>query len=166
MFIHWGLYAIPARGEWVRSIEKISNEEYQKYFDEFNPIDYQPQVWAKIAKAAGMKYAVLTAKHHDGFCLFDSQLTDYKSTNTKAKRDLVREYVEAFRAEGLKVGLYYSLLDWHHPHYPAYGDLHHPMRDNEAYKGGSSGLSGIIVQMPSAGAIGSCRNCDSQRPAD
>jgi alpha-L-fucosidase len=135
MFIHWGLYAIPARGEWVRSIEKISNAEYQKYFDEFNPTNFHPEVWAKIAKQAGMKYAVLTAKHHDGFCLFDSQLTDYKSMNTRAKRDLVREYVEAFRAEGLKVGLYYSLLDWHHAHYPAYGDQHHPMRDNEAYKG-------------------------------
>jgi alpha-L-fucosidase len=81
-----------------------------------------------------MKYAVLTAKHHDGFCLFDSQLTDYKSTNTPCGRDLVREYVDAFRAEGLKVGLYYSLLDWNHPDYPTYGDRHHPMRDNAAYK--------------------------------
>jgi alpha-L-fucosidase len=141
MFIHWGLYAIPARGEWIRSIEKISNEAYQKYFDEFNPTNYHPEVWAKIAKKAGMKYAVLTAKHHDGFCLFDSQLTDYKSTNTRANRDLVREYVEAFRAEGLKVGLYYSLLDWHHAHYPAYGDMFHPMRDNEAYKGQSRNFS-------------------------
>jgi alpha-L-fucosidase len=135
MFIHWGLYAIPARGEWIKSIEEISDEAYQEYFAEFNPTNCHPEVWAKMAKNAGMKYAVLTAKHHDGFCLFDSQLTDFKSTNTPAKRDFVREYVEAFRAEGLKVGLYYSLLDWHHPHYPAYGDKHHPMRDNEAYKG-------------------------------
>ena len=134
MFIHWGLYAIPARGEWVRSVERISNEAYQPYFDEFNPDHYDPKAWADLARQAGMKYAVLTAKHHDGFCLFDSQLTDYKSTNTPCGRDLVREYVEAFRAEGLKVGLYYSLLDWHHPDYPAYGDRHHPMRDNEAYK--------------------------------
>jgi len=134
MFIHWGLYSIPARGEWIRSIEKISNEDYQQYFDDFNPTDFQPKVWAKTARAAGMKYAVLTAKHHDGFCLFDSKLTDYKSTNTPAKRDFVKEYVEAFRAGGIKVGLYYSLLDWHHPHYPTYGDRHHPMRDNEAYK--------------------------------
>jgi len=133
MFIHWGLYAIPARGEWVRSVERISNEDYQKYFDEFNPCDYRPTVWARMARNAGMKYAVLTAKHHDGFCLFDSRFTEYKSTNTRAKRDLVREFVEAFRAEGLKVGLYYSLLDWHHDQYPAYGDQHHPMRDNEAY---------------------------------
>ena len=81
-----------------------------------------------------MKYAVLTAKHHDGFCLFDSKLTDFKATNTKAGRDLVREYLEAFRSEGLKVGLYYSLLDWHHPDYPHYGDRNHPMRNSEAEK--------------------------------
>ena len=134
MFIHWGLYAIPSRGEWVRSTERISNEEYEPFFEEFNPIDYDPKAWAKAAKEAGMKYAVLTAKHHDGFCLFDSKYTDYKATNTPAGRDLVREYVDAFRAEGLKVGLYYSLIDWHHPDYPHYGDRQHPMRDNEAYK--------------------------------
>lgn len=133
MFIHWGLYAIPARGEWIRNIENISNEDYEQYYNEFNPTEYNPVEWARLAKKAGMKYAVLTAKHHDGFCLFDSALTDYKSTNTRCKRDLVREYVEAFRAEGIKVGLYYSLLDWHHPAYPAYGDTHHPMRDNPAY---------------------------------
>ncbi|MCL2812575.1 MAG: alpha-L-fucosidase [Clostridia bacterium] len=135
MFIHWGLYAIPARGEWVRSVERISNEEYQRYFHEFNPVDYDPRTWARLAKQAGMRYAVMTAKHHDGFCLFDSKHTDYKATNTPAGRDLVREYIEAFRAEGLKVGLYYSLLDWHHPDYPHYGDAHHPMRENELFKG-------------------------------
>jgi len=134
MFIHWGLYAIPARGEWVRSFEKTSIEDYQAYFDEFDPDRYDPKAWARAAKAAGMKYAVLTAKHHDGFCLFDSKLTDYKATNTKAGRDLVREFLEAFRAEGLKVGLYYSIIDWHHPDYPAYGDKIHPMRENEGYK--------------------------------
>jgi len=134
MFIHWGLYAIPARGEWVRSVEKMPKEEYQKYFDAFDPTDYNPREWAKLAKHAGMKYAVLTAKHHDGFCLFDSKLTDYKATNTKAGRDLVREYVEAFRAEGIRVGFYYSIIDWDHPDYPHYGDANHPMRDNEDYK--------------------------------
>ena len=132
MFIHWGLYAIPARGEWVRSTEEMPEDDYLPFFEEFNPVDYDPSKWAKAAKEAGMKYAVLTAKHHDGFCLFDSKLTDFKSTNTKAGRDLVREYLEAFRAEGLKVGLYYSLLDWHHPDYPHYGDWHHPMRNCEA----------------------------------
>jgi len=134
MFIHWGLYAIPGRGEWVRNFEAITNEDYQKYFDEFNPIDYKPEEWAKAAKNAGMKYAVMTAKHHDGFCLFDSALTDYKSTNTPCKRDLIKEYVEAFRAQGLKIGFYYSLIDWHHRDYPHYGDAMHPMRNNEKYK--------------------------------
>ena len=134
MFIHWGLYAIPARGEWVRSQEEIPLEEYEPFFHEFNPVDYDPKKWARAAKEAGMKYAIMTAKHHDGFCLFDSALTDYKATNTPAGRDLIREYVEAFRAEGLKVGLYYSLLDWHHPDYPHYGDRHHPMRRNEAFR--------------------------------
>lgn len=147
MFIHWGLYAIPARGEWVRSVEKISNEEYQPFFEEFNPTEYDPVEWAKAAKAAGMKYAVMTAKHHDGFCLFDSKLTDYKATNTKAGRDLIREYVDAFRSEGLGVGFYYSLLDWHHEHYPAYGDKIHPMRENEAYKGQVRDLSRYVDYM-------------------
>ncbi len=134
MFIHWGLYSIPARGEWVRSTEQMSIEDYQEYFDEFNPVDYNPKEWARMAKEAGMKYIVLTAKHHDGFCLFDSQYTEYKATNTKAGRDLIREYVDAVRAEGLKVGLYYSIIDWHHPDFPHYGDRQHPMRNNEAYK--------------------------------
>ena len=133
MFIHWGLYAIPARGEWVRSVERIPKEAYMTYFEEFDPVDYDPKQWAKAAKEAGMKYMVLTAKHHDGFCLFDSQYTDFKSTNTKCGRDLVREFLDAARGEDLKVGLYYSLLDWYHPDYPHYGDLHHPMRDNPAY---------------------------------
>jgi alpha-L-fucosidase len=133
MFIHWGLYAIPARGEWVRSVEQISVEDYQPYFEEFNPTNYDPRTWAKAAKGAGMKYAVLTAKHHDGFCLFDSKLTDYKSTNTPSGRDLVREFLDAFREEGLKVGLYYSLIDWHHEDYPAFGDRIHPMREDESY---------------------------------
>lgn len=147
MFIHWGLYAIPARGEWVRSVERISNEDYQKYFDEFDPVDYNPKEWAKAAKQAGMKYAVLTAKHHDGFCLFDSKLTEYKSTNTKAGRDLVAEFLEAFRAEDIKVGLYFSLIDWYHDDYPAFGDRIHPMRDNEAYKRDPQTFSRYLTYM-------------------
>ena len=134
MFIHWGLYAIPARGEWVRSVEEIPEAQYTPFFDEFNPTDFDARAWARLAKQAGMKYAVLTAKHHDGFCLFDSKLTDWKSTNTPFGRDIVREFLDAFRAEGIRVGLYYSLLDWHHPDYPAFGDRHHPMRNNEAYR--------------------------------
>jgi alpha-L-fucosidase len=126
MFIHWGLYALPARHEWVKNRERMTNEAYQKYFDNFNPDLFDPKLWAKQAKAAGMKYAVLTSKHHEGFCLFDSKFTDYKATKTAAKRDLVKEFVDAFRAEGLKVGFYYSLLDWHHPDYTI--DDKHPLR--------------------------------------
>ena len=110
MFIHWGLYSIPARGEWIRSTEEMTIEEYQKYFEEFDARDFKPREWARMAKQAGMKYMVLTAKHHDGFCLFDSKYTEYKATKTKAGRDLVKEYVEAVRAEGLKVGLYFTRL--------------------------------------------------------
>jgi alpha-L-fucosidase len=125
MFIHWGLYSQAARHEWVKHNEHMTNEEYQKYFDQFDPDHFDPKKWAREAKAAGMKYAVLTTKHHEGFCLFDSKYTDYKATNTKAKRDLVKEFVDAFRAEGLKVGFYYSLLDWHHPDYTM--DNAHPL---------------------------------------
>ncbi len=134
MFIHWGIYSIPARGEWVRSTEEMPESDYIKYFEEFNPTDFDPRKWARAAKEAGMKYAVLTAKHHDGFCLFDSKLTDWKVTNTPYGKDIVREYLDAFRAEGLRVGLYYSLLDWHHPDYPSYKDRNHPLRNDEREK--------------------------------
>jgi len=133
-FIHFGIYSIPGRGEWVQSAEKMTKENYKHYFDEFNPDRYDPSDWAKVMKQAGMKYAILTAKHHDGFCLFDSQLTEFKSTNTPCGRDLIMEYVEALRKENLKVGIYYSLPDWNHEDYPAFGDRQHPMRDNEAFK--------------------------------
>ncbi len=126
MFIHWGLYALPARHEWVKNKERMTNEEYQKYFEEFNPDLFNPKEWARMAKEAGMKYVVLTAKHHEGFCQFDSKFTDYKSTNTPFGRDVIREYVDALRAEGLKVGFYYSLIDWHHPDYTI--DQVHPLR--------------------------------------
>jgi alpha-L-fucosidase len=128
MFIHWGLYALPARHEWVKNAERMTNEQYQKYFNMFNPDMWDPHEWAKMAKAAGMRYVVLTAKHHEGFCLFDSKFTDYKATNTPYGKDLIKEYVEAFRAEGLKVGFYYSLIDWHHPDYTI--DRVHPQRQD------------------------------------
>ncbi len=126
MFIHFGLYAAAGRHEWAKSNERISDADYQHYFDTFNPDRFDAREWAKAAKAAGMKYVVLTAKHHEGFCLWDSDVTDYKITNTSFKRDLIKEYVEAFRAEGLKVGFYYSLLDWHHPDFTI--DRIHPRR--------------------------------------
>ncbi len=127
LFVHWGLYSLAARHEWVQSHEKLSAEHYRRYFDNFRADLYDPEQWAADAKAAGMRYAVLTTKHHDGFCLWDSALTDYKATNTPAGRDLVAEFVRAFRAAGLKVGFYYSLIDWHHPQFPL--DGLHPQRN-------------------------------------
>lgn len=133
MFLHWGLYAIPARGEWVRSVERIPNEEYDRYIEQFDPQHCDIRAWMETAKSAGMRYVVLTAKHHDGFCLFDSAYTDFKSTNSPAGRDFVREYADAARACGLKTGLYFSLIDWRHPDFPHFGDRNHPMRDDPAY---------------------------------
>ena len=128
MFIHFGLYALPARHEWCKTRLGIPEEHYQKYFELFDPDLFDASEWAKKAKAAGMKYVVLTTKHHEGFCLFDSKYTDYKITNTPFGRDLVKEFCDACRAEGLKVGFYYSLLDWHHPDYII--DVIHPLRNN------------------------------------
>ncbi len=132
LFIHWGLYAMPGRHEWVKSRERIPDEVYQKYFRHFDPDLFDPGAWARAARNAGMKYMVVTSKHHEGFCLWDSQLTDYKATNTPARRDLLRPLLDAFRAEGLKVGLYHSLIDWHHPDFPI--DGLHPQRDDEAFR--------------------------------
>jgi len=128
MFIHWGLYALAARHEWVKHREEIGDADYQKYFDHFNPDLYDPKAWARTAREAGMKYFVVTTKHHEGFCLWDSQVTDYKAPNTPYGKDLLRPLVEAFRGEGLKVGFYYSLIDWHHPEFPIDGI--HPMRNH------------------------------------
>ena len=100
---------------------------------DFTAKDFDTAAWAKAAKAAGMGYVVMTAKHHDGFCLFDSAFTDFKATNTPFGRDAVAEFVKAVRGEGLKVGLYFSLIDWHHPDYPHYGDRYHPMRNDPAF---------------------------------
>jgi len=117
MFIHWGLYAQAARHEWVKKRERIPDEEYEKYFDLFNPDLFDPVDWAKKAKAAGMKYAIITSKHHEGFNMFKSEYTDYNVMNTPYGKDIIREWVDAFRAEGLGIGFYYSLIDWHHPEY-------------------------------------------------
>ena len=119
MFIHWGLYAIPARGEWVMFQEKIPAEEYARLAQQFNPKKFDAGGWAKAAKDAGMKYMVMVARHHDGFALWDSpgSYRDFTSVKTAAKRDFVKEYVEACRKADLRVGLYYSPLDWRFPGY-------------------------------------------------
>ncbi len=132
MFIHFGLYSALGRHEWVQSIERIAPDAYEKrYMPRFDPDLFDARDWARRAKKAGMKYMVLTAKHHEGFCLWDTQTTDFKITNTPFKRDLVREYVEAARAEGLRVGFYFSIKDWHHPDYLI--DATHPLRPKAGF---------------------------------
>lgn len=98
LFIHWGLYALPARHEWVKQREQIPDEVYQKYFERFDPDLYDPELWAKATRDAGMKYFVVTTKHHDGFCLWDTDQTDYKVTNTPYGKDLIAPMVDAYRA--------------------------------------------------------------------
>jgi len=117
MFIHWGIYAIPARGEWVMYQEHIPAEEYALLAKRFAPKKYDPDEWVALAKEAGMKYMVMTSRHHDGYSLFDSQVSDFTAPKTAAKRDLIREYVEACHRGGMRVGFYYSLLDWRYPGY-------------------------------------------------
>ncbi len=115
MFVHWGLYSVIGRHEWVMEDEAIPVSQYEQVAKRFKPKPNAARDWARLAKQAGMHYMVMTTKHHEGFCNFDSKLTDYCATKQGPGRDLVKEYVEAARAEGLRVGFYYSLMDWHHP---------------------------------------------------
>lgn len=115
MFVHFGLYSVLQRHEWAMAAEGIPVEEYEKLTEGFQPKPGAPREWAKLAKAAGMKYMVLTTRHHEGFSLWDSKANPYNSVNYGPKRDIVREFVEACREYGLKIGFYTSLMDWHHP---------------------------------------------------
>ncbi|MEI6521141.1 MAG: alpha-L-fucosidase [bacterium] len=115
MFVHWGLYSQIGRNEWVMNLERIPASEYEPLADSWHPKPGFAREWAALAKRAGMKYMVLTTKHHEGFCLWDTKQTEYNAVKRGPGRDLVREYVEAAREAGLRVGFYYSLMDWHHP---------------------------------------------------
>ena len=115
MFIHFGLYSVLGRHEWAMENEGIPVAEYEQLAKRFNPKPHAARAWARLAKSAGMKYMVMTTKHHEGFCLFNTKLTNYCAPKQAAGRDLVAEYVEAARGEGMHVGFYYSLMDWHHP---------------------------------------------------
>lgn len=126
LFVHFGLYAIPARHEWVMTREQRTPEDYERYAELFDPDRFDARRIAHLAREAGMRYAVLTTKHHEGFCLYDSALTDYTSMHA-CGRDLVREFVDAMRAEGLRVGFYHSVIDWHHPDFTI--DRVHPLRE-------------------------------------
>ena len=141
MFIHWGVYSVPAGtyhgekipgiGEWIMHNAKIPMAEYQKYAAEFNPVKYDPEAWVKMAKNAGMKYIVITSKHHDGFALFDSKVTDWDVVDaTPYGKDLLKPLVEACRREGIKIGFYYSQAqDWNHPGGAAMGGHWDPAQD-------------------------------------
>lgn len=119
MFIHWGAYSVAARGEWVLNRENIPFDEYtERYVANFTAENYDPSTWVELAKAAGMGYVVLTTRHHDGFCLWNTRTTDFKATKLGPGRDLVWPFAEAVRAAGLKLGFYYSVADWSHPDYP------------------------------------------------
>ncbi len=115
MFIHWGLYSIIGQHEWVKEHEGVPIPQYEILAKHHHPKPNAARDWAQLARRAGQKYMVMTTKHHEGFCNWDTKLTDYNAMAQGPKRDLVREYVEAARAEGLRVGFYYSLMDWHHP---------------------------------------------------
>ncbi|RED98412.1 alpha-L-fucosidase [Marinoscillum furvescens] len=126
MFIHWGLYAIPAgvykgdtvRGnaEWIMDKLDIPVKEYEQFASQFNPVKFDAEKWVSIAKDAGMKYIVITSKHHEGFCLWDSKTTDYDVMEASPfNRDIIKELAEACRREGIKFCVYYSIVDWHHP---------------------------------------------------
>jgi len=115
MFIHWGLYSVLGRHEWVMENEGIPVAEYEQLAKRFQPKPNAARAWAKLAKDAGQKYMVMTSKHHEGFCNFDTKLTSYCAPKQGPGRDLAREYLDAARAEGMRVGFYYSLMDWHHP---------------------------------------------------
>jgi len=117
IFIHWGIYSLLKRGEWVMHNEKIPISKYEPLKDMFEASLFEPQEWVELFKDAGARYVTFTSKHHDGFCMYDSALTEYKVTNTPLGRDVVGELRDACNDEGLKLFLYYSQLDWHHPDY-------------------------------------------------
>ncbi|MDR0499325.1 MAG: alpha-L-fucosidase [Holophagales bacterium] len=125
MFIHWGLYAIPAGewgggtgyGEWILNSAKIPVSEYENFKGQFNPTKFSADDWAKMAVDAGFKYIVITTKHHDGFALFDSKLSDWGVASTPFKRDVIKELADACAKRGIRLGFYHSIMDWHHPDY-------------------------------------------------
>ncbi|GIV02072.1 MAG: hypothetical protein KatS3mg015_0902 [Fimbriimonadales bacterium] len=125
LFVHWGLYSIPAgewngqtnHAEWIRETARIPLDVYERFVPQFNPVNFDADAWVRAAKDAGMKYLVITTKHHDGFCLFDSKYTDFDIMSTPFRRDIMKELSDACRRHGMKIGWYYSIMDWHHPDY-------------------------------------------------
>jgi alpha-L-fucosidase len=143
MFIHWGIYAIPAKGEWYMSNGHVPRAEYEKYAKEFDPTEFNADEWAKIAHDAGMKYLVITSKHHDGFCMFDTKATDYNVMKaTPWQKDPLKALSAACRKYGVKFAVYYSIMDWHSPYqeasdpnpeHPTYNPTHFKPGEKDAY---------------------------------
>ena len=121
MFIHWGFYSLLGVQEQVLARNDMKNEEYEQYMHQFNPVDYDPEEWVLLAKKAGMKYICFTAKHHDGFCMWDTKYTPYNIMNTPYKKDVLRMLADACEKHGMLLSLYYSNPDWHHEN--AYNSL-------------------------------------------
>jgi alpha-L-fucosidase len=117
MFIHWGAYSEIGRNEWARANYKMTLPEYQMYIDRFNPVTFNPDEWLELAKNAGMKYLVFTSKHHDGFCMFDTKLTDYSIMNNKFGKDILGLLNDGCKRYNMPLGIYYSIREWHHPDY-------------------------------------------------
>ena len=117
LFVHWGVYSIMGKGEWVQDTGKVPVQEYEKLYPQFNPTGYNAAEWVALAKRAGQKYLVITTKHHDGFCMFDSKLTDYDVMTAPIKRDLIKELADECHRQGVRLGFYYSIMDWHHRDY-------------------------------------------------
>ena len=115
MFIHWGLYSVPADGEWILENKKIPVSQYEQFAQQFNPVKFDAKAWVRAAKHAGMKYIVITSKHHDGFDLYPSALSDWGLKRTPFQRDPLKELADACAAEGITFCLYHSIMDWHHP---------------------------------------------------
>ncbi len=117
LFIHWGVYSMIGREEWARQLLQISVDEYRFYAENFNPIRFDPHEWVGLAQEAGIKYIIITSKHHDGFCLFDSRHTDYDIMAARYGKDILDMLAKACRKAEMPLGFYYSIMDWHHPDY-------------------------------------------------
>jgi alpha-L-fucosidase len=118
LFVHWGVYSVLGDGEWVMNNRKIPAADYEKLPAQFNPVAFDAVEWVALAKAAGMKYITITSKHHDGFAMFDSKVSDYNIVSrTPYGKDVLKALADECRKQGLKLFFYYSQLDWHHPDY-------------------------------------------------
>lgn len=142
LFIHWGLSSVHGCGVWGRHYQHIPQDVYESAYKRFDPVNFNPELWAKLAWDAGMRYVVFTTKHHEGFCMYDSRFTNFKITNSPYGRDVTRILTDVFRKHGFRIGYYHSLVDWHHPDYipcpecPAYEEeqLHPKSHNLENYQ--------------------------------